>query len=82
MRVAVVKEITPRLWGDDYVMGYSVDAPQIRQVPALQAAGVACMIPSGILVPLLSQAPILRGAERMQLTGVDCGMLESLPPLC
>lgn len=30
LRVTVVKEMAPRLWGDDYVMGDSADAPQIR----------------------------------------------------
>ncbi|CAM9711464.1 unnamed protein product, partial [Laminaria digitata] len=65
------------LWDDYDSVGDSFEAPERRRLPALRAAAVEWVMPAGMLVPVLSEAELLRGVEWMQLTGVDCGEVRS-----
>lgn len=76
LRVTVDKYIPLSLWGGDDSRGDSLRAQERRLLPALRAAGVAWQVPSGMLVPVLSEAALLRGVEWMPVTGVDCENLD------
>lgn len=77
LRVTVARNMPLSLWGDDDPSGTTIEAREKRRLPPLRAAGVEWKMPSGMLVPLLSQAALLREAEWMKLTGIECETLES-----
>lgn len=79
LRVTVESAMPLSLWDDGESPGEPLKAHKTRQLPPLRAAAVSWMLPAGMFVPLLSQAALLKEAEWVQLTGVDCGGLETNP---
>lgn len=74
--VTVDEYIPLSLWDDHDSFCDPLKRPEKRRLPARRAAAVAWKMPAGMLVPVLSEAALLRGATRMQLTGVDYGQLD------
>lgn len=80
LRVTVVRRMPLSLWGDEGTVGFPLEATRKRQVPALRAAAIAWKLPIGMLVPELSEAPLVREVKWMRVVGVDCQYVKANSP--
>lgn len=65
------------LSGDDASYGNPPNLQNRRPLPVLKAAAVSRKMPSGMLVPVLSEAAFVNGVARMTVFGVR---REATPP--
>lgn len=77
LRVTVDKGMPSSLWGDHDTVVDPYGAQDRRRLPPLRAAGAVWIIPIDVFVPVVSEAPLLRHAETMQLADTNCTCLDS-----
>lgn len=77
LQVIVAERMPLSLWDDDDNFSGPPTTPAGRRRPGLRAASVDWRLPADVLVPLISQAALLKGAETMRLTCFPCEYSDS-----